>query len=157
MYCTKSYFDKKQSFALSECYSVVVTTAMILYPDPFILFYIDSNHPVVLSVDYVWNAMAHAQKPDFVFRRNGRIQLNRRGASVQSTTVSRCVLISGSNVSNAGYNMFRGSVKGIGYPLHSPVSSSLPLPCVTVYHHISTRLYQLKWRSVKTQQYYSIK
>ena len=33
--------------------------------------------------------------------------------------------------------MFRGSVKGTGYPLHSPFSPSLPLPCVTVYHHIS--------------------
>ena len=33
--------------------------------------------------------------------------------------------------SNAGYTMFRGSVKGTGYPLHSPVSPSLPLPCVT--------------------------
>ena len=42
--------------------------------------------------------------------------------------------------SNAGYTMFRGSVKGTGYPLHSPVSSSLPLPCVTVCHHISTGL-----------------
>ena len=41
--------------------------------------------------------MAHAQKPDFVFRRNGRVHLNRRGASVQSTTDSRCVRISGSN------------------------------------------------------------
>ena len=28
-------------------------------------------------VDCVWNVMAHAQKPDFVFRRNGRIHLNR--------------------------------------------------------------------------------
>jgi hypothetical protein len=37
--------------------------------------------------------------------------------------------------------MFRGSVKGTGYQLHSPVSPSLPLPCVTVYHHISTGLY----------------
>ena len=27
----------------------------------------------------VWNVMAHAQKPDFVFRRNGRAHLNRRG------------------------------------------------------------------------------
>jgi len=35
------------------------------------------------------------------------------------------VRISGSN---AEYTMFRGSVKGAGYPLHSPVSSSLPLP-----------------------------
>jgi hypothetical protein len=57
------------------------------------------------------------------------------GASIQSTTGSRCVRISGSN---AGYTVFRGSVKSTGYPLHSPVSSSLPLPCVTVCHHIST-------------------
>jgi hypothetical protein len=57
------------------------------------------------------------------------------GASVQSTTGSRGVRISGSN---AGYTVFRGSVKGTGYPLHSPVSLSLPLPCVTVCHHIST-------------------
>jgi len=33
----------------------------------------------VKSVDCVWNVMAHAQKPDFVFRRNGRVHLNRRG------------------------------------------------------------------------------
>ena len=57
------------------------------------------------------------------------------GSSVQSTTGSRGVRISSSN---AGYIMFRGSVKGTGYPLHSPVSPSLPLPCVTVCHHIST-------------------
>jgi hypothetical protein len=30
-------------------------------------------------VDCVWNVTAHAQKPDFVFRRNGRDHLNRRG------------------------------------------------------------------------------
>jgi hypothetical protein len=29
--------------------------------------------------NYVWNVMAHAQKPDFVFRRNERVHLNRRG------------------------------------------------------------------------------
>ena len=28
-------------------------------------------------VDCVWNVMAHAQKPDFVFRRNGRVYLKR--------------------------------------------------------------------------------
>jgi len=83
--------------------------------------------------------MAHTQEPDFVFRRNGRVHLNRQGASVPSTTGSRAVRIGGSNV---GYTMFRGCVKGSGYPLHSPVSPSLPLPCVTVCHHISTGLYQ---------------
>jgi len=44
--------------------------------------------------------------------------------------------------SNAGYTMFRGSVRGTGYPLHSPVSPSLPLPCVTVCHYISAGLYK---------------
>ena len=59
------------------------------------------------------------------------------GVSVQSTTGSRGVRISGSN---AGYTMFQGSMKSIGYPLHSPVSPSLPLPRVTVCHHFSTLL-----------------
>ena len=56
------------------------------------------------------------------------------GASVQSTTGSRVVRIS---VNNTGYNMFRGSVKGTGYPLHSLVSPSLPLPCITVCQRFS--------------------
>jgi len=87
----------------------------------------------LIIVDYVWNVMAHAHKPDFVFRRNGRVHLNRRWASVQSTIGSRGVRISGSN---AGYTMFRGSVKGTGYPIHSPVSPSLPTrasPCATTF------------------------
>ena len=60
------------------------------------------------------------------------------GASVQSTTGSLSVRISGSN---AGYTKFRGSGKSTGYTLHPPVSPSLPLPCVTMCHHISTWLY----------------
>ena len=60
------------------------------------------------------------------------------GASVQSTTGSRGVRISGSYT---GYTMFRGSVKNTSYPFHSPVSPSLPLPWVTVCHHISAELY----------------
>jgi hypothetical protein len=100
--------------------------------------------------------MAYAQKPDFVLlrlkcdgtRAETRFRFSTKrtgpfksaGASVQSTTGSRGVRISGSN---AGYTMFRGSVKGTGYPLHSPVSPSLPLPSGSVCHHISTGLYLL--------------
>jgi len=58
--------------------------------------------------------------------------------SVQSTTGSRGVRIRGSNV---GYTKFRGSVKSTGYPLHSSVSPSLPLPCVTTCHQVSTGVY----------------
>jgi hypothetical protein len=32
-----------------------------------------------MSVDCVWNVMVQLQKPDFFFRRNGRVHLNRRG------------------------------------------------------------------------------
>jgi hypothetical protein len=81
-----------------------------------------------------------------VTRAETRFRLSAKGASpfksvvasVQSTTGSRGVRISGSN---AGYNMFRGSVKSTGYPVHSPVSPALPFPCITVCHHISTGLY----------------
>ena len=45
------------------------------------------------------------------------------GASVKSTTGSQGMRINGSN---AGYAMFRCSVKSTGYTLHSPVSPSLP-------------------------------
>ena len=62
-------------------------------------------------------------------------------ASAQSTTGSRGVRISFIVGSNAGYTKFRGRVKGTGHPLHSPVFLSLPLPCVAVYHHISTGVY----------------
>jgi len=73
------------------------------------------------------------------FGRNGRVHLKRQGGgSVQSTSGSRGVRIGGSN---AGYTMFRGSVNGTGYPLHSPASPSLPLPCVAVCHQVSTGLF----------------
>jgi len=89
-------------------------------------------------VEASWNVMAHAQKPEFAFQRNGLVHLNRRRASVQSITGSWGVRISGSNV---GYTILRDSVKGTGYSLHSPVSSSLSILCVTVCHYISTGVY----------------
>ena len=48
--------------------------------------------------------------------------------------------------SNAGYAMLRGSVKGTGYTLHLPVSPSLPLPRVTICHHISTGVYNQEYQ-----------
>ena len=100
------------------------------------------NFPFLCTyVDCVWNVMAHAQKPDFVFRAKRTSPFKSAGEGRQFIRLLAAEMcgISGSNV---GYTMFRGSVKGTGYPLHSPVSSSLPLPCVTVCHHVSTGLYQ---------------
>ena len=38
-------------------------------------------HPGDTTGRAILNVMAHAQKPDFVFRRNGRVHLNRAGGS----------------------------------------------------------------------------
>jgi len=75
------------------------------------------------------------------------------GASVQSTTGSRVVSISGSN---AGYTMFRGSVKCTGYPLHSPFPlhfPSLASPCVITFQLASNTGYTMFRGSVKSTGY----
>jgi len=98
---------------------------------------------IINVVEASGNVMAHAQKPDFVFWRNRRVHLNWRGrqfSRLLADEVCASALIVGSN---AGYTMFQGSEKGTGYPLHSPVSPSLPLPCITVCHHISTAVYHV--------------
>ena len=56
--------------------------------------------------------------------------LNRQGVSVQSTTGSRDVRISGSN---DGHTMFWGSVNSTGYPLHLPVP---PFTSSPVHHRV---------------------
>ena len=74
-------------------------------------------------------------------------------ASVQSTTGSRGVHISRSN---AGYSMFRGSAKSTGYPLHSPVSLSLPFPaspCAITFQLHSDAGYTMFRGSVKSFGY----
>jgi hypothetical protein len=86
------------------------------------------------------------------------------GASVQSTTGSRGVRINGSN---AGYTMFRGSVKSSGYPLHSPVSPPARhrVPShfnwtlrpygfhwVVVRYNIWNDLTQLLWQEYSTEE-----
>ena len=60
-------------------------------------------------------------------------------ASVQSTTGSRGVRISGSN---AGYTMLRGRVQDYWLPTPFAIFPFTSLPCVTVCHHISTGVYQ---------------
>jgi hypothetical protein len=77
--------------------------------------------------------MEHAQKPDFVYRRNGRVPFKSAGASVQSTTGNRGVRISGSNV---GYTKFRGSE---GYWLHTPFAS-FPFTSPPVRRRVPSRL-----------------
>ena len=71
------------------------------------------------------NVMAHAQKPDFVFR----VKRTSPFKSAAGRQFSRLLAakVCGISGSNAGYTMFRGSVKGTGYPLHSPVHLNRPV------------------------------
>ena len=61
------------------------------------------------------------------------------GVSVQSTTGSRGVRISGQQLYRPCSDV---QCKAADYPLHSHLSPSLPLPCVTVCHQIPNALYQ---------------
>jgi len=65
--------------------SAVVKTSHVIPPFP----HTPSGR---VLVDRVWNVMAHTQKSDFVFRRNGRVHLNRpRGVSSVDYWQPRCV------------------------------------------------------------------
>jgi len=135
----------KQSSTMRQLYSTTFCSSLghVLHAD-----ITKSQRRLVRLLYTAFEMWWHTRRNQiFVFRRNGRVHLNRLGASVQSTTGSRGVRVSGSN---AGYTMFRGSVKGTGYPLHSPVSLSLPLPCVIVCQHISAGLCYLCRPSLST-------
>jgi hypothetical protein len=49
---------------------------------------ISTEHCIAMLVECVWNVMAHAQIPHFVFRQNGRVRLNRRGRQVSRLLVA---------------------------------------------------------------------
>ena len=94
--------------------------------------------------------MAHAQKPDFIFRRNVQVHLNRRGRQLirllAAEVCASAIVILDTRSSAV--------VKRNGYPLHSPLSPSLPLPYGTVCHHVSTGLYSSgTLHSVTTSQH----
>jgi hypothetical protein len=94
---------------------------------------------ITVMADCVWNVTAHAQKPDFVFRRNGRVHLNRRGRQFSR-------LLAAEVCASAVVMLDTPCSEGVWRVLatHSirQFPPSLPLPCVTVCHHISTGVYR---------------
>jgi len=79
------------------------------------------------------------RKPDFVFRRNGRVHLNRRGRQF-SRLLAAEVCASAAVMLDTPSSEVVWRVLAI-HSIHQ-FPPSLPLPCVTVCHHISTGLYQ---------------
>jgi hypothetical protein len=76
-------------------------------------------------------------EPDFVFRRNGRVHLNRRGSQFSRLLAAEMCASAVVMLDTPRSEV----VLPTGYPLHSPVSPSLPHPCVTVCHQVSNALY----------------
>ena len=91
-------------------------------------------------VDCVWNMMAHAQKPDFVFRRNGRVLLNRRGRQfsrlLAAEVCASAVVMLDTTCSEVVWRVLATHSIRQFFP-------TLPLPCVTVYHLVSNALYRI--------------
>ena len=56
----------------------LVRTGTRSHPTSYSVDTWESTIPTAV-LDCVWNVMAHAQNPDFVFRRKGRVHLNRQG------------------------------------------------------------------------------
>ena len=69
------------------------------------------------------------------------------GVSVQSTAGSQGVWISGQQLYRPCSVV---QFEAAGYPLHSHLSPSLPLPCVTVCHQIPNALYQLTFKETQS-------
>jgi hypothetical protein len=98
------------------------------------------RHHGLFKVDCVWNVMERAQKSDFVFRRKGRVHLNQRGRQfsrlLAAEMCATAVVVLDTPCSEVVWSVL---------DTHSiRFSPSLPLPCVTVCHHVSTGVYNPK-------------
>jgi len=91
-----------------------------------------------LNVEASWNEMTHAQKSDFIFRRNGRVHLNRRGRQfsrlLAAEVCASAVVMLDTPCSEIVWRVLATHCIR-QFPLH------FSSPCVTVCHHISNGVY----------------
>ena len=123
------YFENGQYRPDGQCVVLPVTSWPL---NPLV-----NNHSVMRWLDCVWNVMAHAQKPDFVFRRNGRVHLNRRGrqfSRILAAEVCASAVVMLDTPCSAVVWEYWLPTPFVSFPFTSP-------PCVAVCHHIATGLY----------------
>jgi hypothetical protein len=90
------------------------------------------------TVDCIWNVMSHAQKPDFVFRRNGRVCLNQWGRQfsrlLAAEVCASAVVMLDTPCSEVVWRvMATHSIRQ--FPLHFPSRAS---PCAITFQLEST-------------------
>jgi hypothetical protein len=92
------------------------------------------------TLELVLNVMAHARKPDFVFRRNGRVHLNRRGSQFRrllaaEVCASAVVMLDTSRSEVVWRVLATHSIRQ--FPLHFPSRAS---PCSITFQLDPTSL-----------------
>jgi len=89
-------------------------------------------------LDCVWNVMAHAQKPDFFFRRNGRVHLNWQGHQFRrllGAEVCASVVVMLDSLSSEVMWRVLATHSIRQFPLHFPSCAS---PCAITFQLDST-------------------
>ena len=90
-------------------------------------------------VDCFWNAMAHARKPDFFFRRNGRVHLNLQGRQfsrlLAAELCASAVVMLDTPCSEVGWRVL-ATHSILQFPLHFPSRAS---PCAITFQLDSTK------------------
>jgi hypothetical protein len=80
-------------------------------------------------------------KHDFVFQRKGPVHSKQRGCQVSQAVAGELCTSLFIHGSNTGQAVIFCLFSLAGYPLHSTVSPTLPLTCITVCHQVSILLY----------------
>ena len=97
--------------------------------------------------------MSHAQKPDFVFQRNGRVHLNRRGRQFSrllaaEVCASAVVMLSTQCPEIVWRVLATHSIRQ--FPLHFPSRAS---PCAITFQLVSTTKHQLPYSTTLPLQH----
>jgi hypothetical protein len=100
---------------------------------------VELNSTASSVVEGSWNVMAHAQKPDFVFRRKGRVHLNRRGRHFSrllaaEVCASAVVMLDTPSSEVVWRVLATHSIRQ--FPLHFPYRAS---PCAITFQLQSTK------------------
>jgi hypothetical protein len=100
-----------------------------------------SHHSKCRLTDAKWNVMAHAQKPNFVFRRNGRFHLNRWGRQfsrlLAAEVCALAVVMLDKPCSEVVWRVLvTHSIRQ--FPFHFPRRAS---PCAITFQLKSTKIY----------------
>ena len=110
------------------------------YPVPTWPILLKSAFDAVTCVQHVWNVMAHPQKPDLVFQRNGRVHLNWEGSQFSRLlAVEECGTASRPWIDHA---RVVATLSNRLFPLHF---SSHASPCAITFRTAST--FTHKYRS----------